>query len=97
MVEAYMIIILLFLLTVVQPVKRKLGTDYNGVPSNEWTNLGYAATTNSPLHTPVSAKGTRINARSKVTKNTKSAPQTPVSNTGESSCANVSYEYDSLF
>ncbi|XP_023735360.1 transcription factor E2FA isoform X2 [Lactuca sativa] len=64
------------------PVKRKLGTDYNGVPSNEWTNLGYAATTNSPLHTPVSAKGTRINARSKVTKNTKSAPQTPVSNTG---------------
>ncbi|CAH1452307.1 unnamed protein product [Lactuca virosa] len=64
------------------PVKRKLGTDYNGVPSNEWANLSYNATTNSPLHTPVSAKGTRINGRSKVTKNTKSAPQTPVSNTG---------------
>lgn len=63
-------------------VKRKLGTDYNGVPSNEWNNLNYTATTKSPLRTPVSAKGTRINGRSKVTKNNKSTPQTPVSNTG---------------
>ncbi|KAI3520919.1 hypothetical protein L1887_10374 [Cichorium endivia] len=40
------------------------------------------STTKSPLRTPVSAKGTRIIGRSKVTKNNKSAPQTPVSNTG---------------
>lgn len=66
-----------------QPVKRKLGTDYNRVPSNEWASNGYSATVSSPLHTPVSAKGGRINARSKVTKSNKSAPQTPLSNTGE--------------
>ncbi|KAI3508222.1 hypothetical protein L1887_23228 [Cichorium endivia] len=34
------------------------------------------STTKSPLRTPVSAKGTRIIGRSKVTKNNKSAPQT---------------------
>ncbi|KAK9049483.1 hypothetical protein SSX86_031548 [Deinandra increscens subsp. villosa] len=64
-------------------VKRKLGADYNKVPSNEWANIGYTDTVNSTLHTPVSAKGGRINARSKVTKSNKPAPQTPVSNTGE--------------
>ncbi|KAM0009589.1 putative transcription factor E2F-DP family [Helianthus debilis subsp. tardiflorus] len=64
------------------PVKRKLGTDYNKLPSNEWASIRYTATVNSPLHTPVSAKGGRINARSKATKSNKCAPQTPVSNTG---------------
>ncbi|XP_076953797.1 transcription factor E2FA-like [Bidens hawaiensis] len=67
------------------PVKRKLGTDYNRVPSNELASTGYSAAVNSPLHTPVSAKGGRINARSKVTKSNKSAPQTPLSNTGSPS------------
>ncbi|XP_076893653.1 transcription factor E2FA-like [Bidens hawaiensis] len=71
--------------TAAEPVKRKLGTDYNRVPSNEWASTGYSATVSSPLHTPVSAKGGRINARSKVTKSNKSAPQTPVSNTGSPS------------
>ncbi|KAM0024707.1 putative transcription factor E2F-DP family [Helianthus debilis subsp. tardiflorus] len=66
----------------VEPVKRKLGTDYNKLPSNEWASIRYTATVNSPLHTPVSAKGGRINARSKATKSNKCAPQTPVSNTG---------------
>ncbi|KAK9072709.1 hypothetical protein SSX86_009144 [Deinandra increscens subsp. villosa] len=66
-------------------VKRKLGTDYNKVPSNEWASIGYTDTVNSHLHTPVSAKGGRINARSKVTKSNKPAPQTPVSNTGSPS------------
>ncbi|MFS7915362.1 putative E2F Family protein [Helianthus anomalus] len=65
-----------------QPVKRKLGTDYNKLPSNEWASIGYTATVNSPLQTPVSAKGGRINARSKATKSNKCAPQIPVSNTG---------------
>ncbi|KAI3822699.1 hypothetical protein L1987_10295 [Smallanthus sonchifolius] len=67
------------------PVKRKLGTDYNDVPSNEWASIGYTAAVNSPLHTPISAKGGRINARSKVTKSNKPAPQTPVSNSGSPS------------
>ncbi|KAL4561861.1 hypothetical protein LXL04_034043 [Taraxacum kok-saghyz] len=31
------------------PVKRKLGTDYNGVSSNDWGNIGYTTTANSPI------------------------------------------------
>ncbi|XP_071710460.1 transcription factor E2FA-like [Rutidosis leptorrhynchoides] len=68
-----------------QPVKRKLGTDYNEVPSNDWVMAGYNATVNSPLSTPVSAKGGRVNGRSKATKNNKPVPQTPVSNIGSPS------------
>ncbi|XP_071697357.1 transcription factor E2FA-like [Rutidosis leptorrhynchoides] len=67
------------------PVKRKLGTDYNEVPSNDWAMAGYTATVNSPLNTPVSAKGGRVNGRSRVTKNNKPAPQTPISNIGSPS------------
>ncbi|KAE9465628.1 hypothetical protein C3L33_02460, partial [Rhododendron williamsianum] len=37
-------------------------------------------TTNSPLRTPVSGKGGRIYGRSKVSKNNRSGPQTPMSN-----------------
>lgn len=66
-----------------QPVKRKLGTDYNKVLPNEWASSGYNGTFNSPLNTPVSVKGGRINARSKVTKSNKPAPQTPILNIGE--------------
>ncbi|KAL8227151.1 hypothetical protein R6Q57_016983 [Mikania cordata] len=68
-----------------EPMKRKFGTDYNKVLSNVWTSVGYTDTVNSPLHTPVSAKGGRINARSKVTKSNKHAPQTPVPNIGSPS------------
>ncbi|KAL8255713.1 hypothetical protein R6Q59_030780 [Mikania micrantha] len=68
-----------------EPVKRKFGTDYNKVLSNVWASVGYTDTVNSPLHTPVSAKGGRINARSKVTKSNKHAPQTPVPNIGSPS------------
>ncbi|KAI7752523.1 hypothetical protein M8C21_015874 [Ambrosia artemisiifolia] len=35
-----------------------------------------------PVHIPVSIKGGRVNGRSKVTKNNKAAPRTPVSNSG---------------
>ncbi|KAL4561899.1 hypothetical protein LXL04_034081 [Taraxacum kok-saghyz] len=31
------------------PVKRKLGTDYNGVSSNDWGNIGYTTIANSPI------------------------------------------------
>ncbi|KVH90630.1 E2F Family [Cynara cardunculus var. scolymus] len=67
------------------PVKRKLGTDYNEVPSNEWASPGYTGTVNSPVRTPVSGKGGRMNGRSRVTKSSKPAPQTPISNTGSPS------------
>ncbi|KAM0045361.1 putative transcription factor E2F-DP family [Helianthus debilis subsp. tardiflorus] len=67
------------------PVKRKHGAGFNEVSSNEWASIGYTATTDSPLRTPVSAKGGRINARSKVTPSNKPAPQTPVSNAGSPS------------
>ncbi|KAI7747545.1 hypothetical protein M8C21_002002, partial [Ambrosia artemisiifolia] len=64
-------------------VKRKHGAGFNEALSNEWASIGYTATVESPLHTPVSAKGGRVNARSKVTPSNKPAPQTPVSNSGE--------------
>lgn len=57
--------------------------DNNEVPSGEWASVGYMDTVNSPVDTPVSAKGGRINARSKVTKSDKPAPQTPISISGE--------------
>ncbi|KAK1429266.1 hypothetical protein QVD17_11472 [Tagetes erecta] len=66
-------------------VKRKIGTDYNEVPSSEWASIGFTDTINSPVHTPLSAKGGRINARSKVTTSNKPAPQTPVLNSGSPS------------
>ncbi|KAJ0463844.1 putative transcription factor E2F-DP family [Helianthus annuus] len=63
------------------PVKRKLGISHYESASNEWA----ASTVSSPVHTPVSGKGGRVNGRSKATKNTKAAPQTPLSNTGSPS------------
>lgn len=60
-------------------MKRKLGTSYNEAVSSEWASPGYASTVSSPVRTPVSGKGGRVNGRSKVTKNNKSLPQTPLS------------------
>ncbi|XP_077241334.1 transcription factor E2FB-like isoform X2 [Tasmannia lanceolata] len=52
---------------------------------SEWTP-GYTEVVNSPLCTPVSVgKGGRIYSRSKVSKSSRSGPQTPVSNTGSPS------------
>nr|XP_043635776.1 transcription factor E2FA isoform X2 [Erigeron canadensis] len=70
---------------IIQPVKRKIGTSYSEVPTNEWASVGYTATINSPLHTPVSVKGGKVNGRAKVTKNNKAPPQTPTSNAGSPS------------
>ncbi|CAK9180584.1 unnamed protein product [Ilex paraguariensis] len=62
------------------PLKRKTITDYNDVESSGWTtNSGYTDIVNSPLSTPVSGKGRKTNARSKVTKSSKAGPQTPMS------------------
>lgn len=54
--------------------------------SSEWTHSpGYAETNNNPMLTPVSGKGGRICGRSKVSKYSKSGPQTPISDAGENS------------
>nr|POE57812.1 transcription factor e2fa [Quercus suber] len=67
-------------------LKRKNGTDDNEVQSIDWTNSpGYTSVVNSPLKTPVSAKGGRIYNRSKGTKGNRSGPQTPVANAGSPS------------
>ncbi|KAL0309436.1 UNVERIFIED_CONTAM: Transcription factor E2FA [Sesamum radiatum] len=64
-----------------QPLKRKNGYQSNEVESSEWTaSPGYSDVTNSPFRTPVSAKGGRANCRSKVTKNNRSVPSTPIAN-----------------
>ncbi|KAL0426608.1 UNVERIFIED_CONTAM: Transcription factor E2FA [Sesamum latifolium] len=63
------------------PLKRKNGYENNEVESSEWSaSLGYSDMVNSPFHTPVSLKGGRIKGRSKVMKNNRSVPSTPVSN-----------------
>lgn len=65
--------------------------DYEG-GSSEWTaSPGYAEVVNSPRSTPVLGKGGRNNSRSKVSKYSKSGPQTPVSNVGEYSILSCSH------
>ncbi|XVE75884.1 hypothetical protein DITRI_Ditri12bG0127700 [Diplodiscus trichospermus] len=62
-------------------LKRKSTADNNEVESSQWTSSpGVTSISNSPFQTPVSAKGGRINNRSKASKATKSTPQTPLSN-----------------
>ncbi|XP_059463439.1 transcription factor E2FA isoform X2 [Corylus avellana] len=63
-------------------LKRKSGTDDHEVQSIDWTSSpGCHSVVNSPLKTPVSAKGGRIYNRSQASKG-RSGPQTPVSNVG---------------
>ncbi|KAK6147334.1 hypothetical protein DH2020_018246 [Rehmannia glutinosa] len=63
------------------PLKRKNGYQNNEVQSSEWTaSPGYSDVTHSPFRTPVSGKGGRANGRSRVTKNNRSLPSTPISN-----------------
>ncbi|KAK6126499.1 hypothetical protein DH2020_039772 [Rehmannia glutinosa] len=62
-------------------LKRKNGYENNEVGSSERTSSpGYNDRVSSPFRTPVSGKGGRTNGRSKVTKNNRSVPSTPVSN-----------------
>lgn len=57
--------------------------DNNG-ESQEWGNSpGYIDAMNSPFKTPVSAKGGRTYNKSKVAKEGRFGPQTPISNAGE--------------
>ncbi|KAF8108994.1 hypothetical protein N665_0104s0300 [Sinapis alba] len=58
--------------------KRKTSTDVVAAPS---TSNGFSTISNSPCKTPVSAKGGRVNTKSKA-KGNQSVPQTPISNAG---------------
>ncbi|KAI5318884.1 hypothetical protein L3X38_038592 [Prunus dulcis] len=60
--------------------------DNNEVEYSDWTSSpGYTNVVQSPLQTPMSTKGGRINNRSKASKGNRSGPQTPVSNAGSPS------------
>ncbi|WCJ34215.1 Transcription factor E2FA [Euphorbia peplus] len=65
-------------------LKRKSGSDVNGVESSERASstgpAGCSDVYSSPFHTPVSAKGGRTYNKSKASKGNRSGPQTPVSN-----------------
>ncbi|XWS56051.1 hypothetical protein CRYUN_Cryun09bG0053500 [Craigia yunnanensis] len=59
-------------------LRRKSTVDNNEVESSQWTSSpGVTSVSNSPFQTPVSAKGGRMNNRSKANRST---PQTPESN-----------------
>ncbi|KAJ9699588.1 hypothetical protein PVL29_008266 [Vitis rotundifolia] len=63
-------------------LKRKSETDYEA-ESSEWTAApGYTEVVNSPVQTPVSGKGGKAQKTSRITKCSRSGPQTPVSNAG---------------
>ncbi|KAG8374027.1 hypothetical protein BUALT_Bualt11G0088300 [Buddleja alternifolia] len=63
------------------PLRRKNGYEKNEVESSEWTaSPGCSDMVSSPFHTPVSGKGGRTNGRSKVAKNSRSVPSTPIPN-----------------
>ncbi|CAG7880636.1 unnamed protein product [Brassica rapa] len=61
--------------------KRKSMMDVFATNSNGFTSSGSTSIHNSPCHTPVSAKGGRVNTKSRA-KGTQSVPQTPISNAG---------------
>ncbi|CAA7060833.1 unnamed protein product [Microthlaspi erraticum] len=62
--------------------KRKTTMDVVPAPSNNgFSSSGFNSIPNSPCQTPVSAKGGRVNIKSKA-KGNKSIPQTPISNAG---------------
>ncbi|KAJ0259710.1 Transcription factor E2FA [Hirschfeldia incana] len=63
--------------------KRKTTTDVVNAPSNSngFTSSGFSTISNSPCKTPISAKGSRVNTKSKAKAN-QPVPQTPISNAG---------------
>nr|GEV36624.1 transcription factor E2FA-like isoform X2 [Tanacetum cinerariifolium] len=63
------------------PVKRKLGTSFSEISSSP----SYASTVNSPVHTPVSRKGGKVNNRAKAIKSNRSVPPSPIGNAGSPS------------
>ncbi|XP_042514709.1 transcription factor E2FA-like isoform X2 [Macadamia integrifolia] len=65
------------------PLKRKNEIEDFEAESSEWTTSpGYIEVVNSPIRTPVSGKGGKTHNKSKVSKQSRAGPQTPVSNAG---------------
>ena len=68
----------------VYQLKRKSDVADREVESSEWAMPpGCTEVVSSPLQTPVSGKGGKAQKTSRLTKNSKSGPQTPASNLGE--------------
>ncbi|KAK2435467.1 E2F transcription factor [Trifolium repens] len=66
-------------------IKRKNGMNESQGESQKWSNSpGYTNATNSPFKTPLSAKEGRTH-KSRVSKEGRSCPQTPISNAGSPS------------
>ncbi|XVF05097.1 hypothetical protein REPUB_Repub05bG0142000 [Reevesia pubescens] len=64
-------------------LKRKSDVADREVESGEWAMpQGYTEVVSSPLQTPVSGKGGKAQKTSRLTKSSKSGPQTPASNLG---------------
>ncbi|XP_028784797.1 transcription factor E2FA isoform X2 [Neltuma alba] len=77
-------------------MKRKSTVNDSNGESQEWSKSPATNVTISPLKTPVSAKGGRTYNKSKVAKEGKSGPQTPISNAGSPSLTPAgSCRYDS--
>lgn len=71
-------------------LKRKSDTaDYEAESGDRTTGSGFTEVVNSPLQTPVSVKGGKASKTSRLTKGSKSGPQTPVSNVGSPSGNNL--------
>ncbi|CAN6445266.1 unnamed protein product [Victoria cruziana] len=65
------------------PLKRRAEVEVHEAESSDHTTgQGYMEVVNSPLSTPISAKGGKICGKGKVSKNMQSGPQTPTSNAG---------------
>ncbi|KAJ4979178.1 hypothetical protein NE237_009958 [Protea cynaroides] len=68
------------------PLKRRNEIEDFEAESSEWTTSpGYTEVVNSPIRTPVSGKGGKTYNKSKVSKQSRAGPQTPVSNVGSPS------------
>ncbi|CAN8287454.1 unnamed protein product [Cochlearia groenlandica] len=61
--------------------RKSMMDDVTALSSNGFSSSGFSSIPNSPCQTPVSAKGGRVNIRSKA-KGNKSIPQTPITNAG---------------
>lgn len=62
---------------------KSIVNDSNGKSQELSNSPGHTTLMNSPFKTPVSAKGGRTSNKSKVAKEGRSGPQTPISNAGE--------------
>lgn len=71
-------------------LKRKSDTVDGKAEQNDWSaGAGYAEVVSSPVQTPVSGKTAKGNKTSRISKNNRLGPQTPISNAGSPSGNNL--------